>query len=78
MKCLLLCCDDQETSDDLRRRIRCGRATRGQGKRGRGRRLRNAANEKMMSDPRMEEMGATMPFDGKRMIYGGFIPILDR
>lgn len=31
-----------------------------------------------MSDPRMEEMGATMPFDGKRMIYGGFIPILDR
>ncbi|MDR6873090.1 uncharacterized protein YbaA (DUF1428 family) [Bosea sp. BE125] len=32
----------------------------------------NAANEKMMSDPRMKEMGASMPFDGKRMIYGGF------
>ena len=29
---------------------------------------RDAANEKMMSDPRMEEMGADMPFDGKRMI----------
>jgi uncharacterized protein YbaA (DUF1428 family) len=32
----------------------------------------DAANEKMMSDPRMKEMGASMPFDGKRMIYGGF------
>ncbi|AOO81376.1 DUF1428 domain-containing protein [Bosea vaviloviae] len=32
----------------------------------------DAANEKMMSDPRMEEMGASMPFDGKRMIHGGF------
>lgn len=33
---------------------------------------RDAANEKMMSEPRMEEMGANMPFDGKRMIFGGF------
>jgi uncharacterized protein YbaA (DUF1428 family) len=38
---------------------------------------RDAANQKMMSDPRMEEIGATMPFDGKRMIYGGFEPMLD-
>jgi len=38
---------------------------------------RDAANEKMMSDPRMKEMGASMPFDGKRMIVGGFEPILD-
>lgn len=38
---------------------------------------RDAANEKMMSDPRMKEMGATMPFDGRRMIWGGFSPILD-
>lgn len=30
-----------------------------------------------MADPRMKEMGAAMPFDGKRMIYGGFAPILD-
>ena len=30
---------------------------------------RDAANEKMMNDPRMKEMGANMPFDGKRMIY---------
>ncbi|MBA3564349.1 MAG: DUF1428 domain-containing protein [Gammaproteobacteria bacterium] len=38
---------------------------------------RDAANEKMMSDPRMKEMGASMPFDGKRMIFGGFTPIVD-
>jgi uncharacterized protein YbaA (DUF1428 family) len=38
---------------------------------------RDAANKKMMEDPRMKEMGATMPFDGKRMIYGGFAPIVD-
>ena len=30
-----------------------------------------------MSDPRMKEMGATMPFDGQRMIFGGFAPIVD-
>jgi uncharacterized protein YbaA (DUF1428 family) len=28
-----------------------------------------------MADPRMQ--GHKMPFDGKRMIYGGFAPILD-
>jgi uncharacterized protein YbaA (DUF1428 family) len=38
---------------------------------------RDAANEKMRSDPRMAAMGESMPFDGKRMIYGGFAPILD-
>jgi uncharacterized protein YbaA (DUF1428 family) len=38
---------------------------------------RDAANAKMMSDPRMEEMGANMPFDGKRMIVAGFAPIVD-
>jgi len=32
--------------------------------------------DKMMKDPRMAEMGK-MPFDGKRMIYGGFAPLLD-
>lgn len=29
---------------------------------------------KVMKDPRME--GQTMPFDGRRMIYGGFQPFL--
>ena len=38
---------------------------------------RDAFNEKMMSDPRMEEMGQTMPFDGKRMIVGGFDAIVE-
>ena len=38
---------------------------------------RDAANEKMMSDPRMKNMGETMPFDGKRMIYGGFDAIVE-
>ena len=39
--------------------------------------VRDAAHQKMMADPRMENMGAQMPFDGKRMIYGGFAPLLD-
>ena len=38
---------------------------------------RDASNAKMMSDPRMEEMGANMPFDGKRMIMGGFDAIVE-
>ena len=32
----------------------------------------DASNEKMMTDPRMQEFGDDMPFDGKRMVYGGF------
>lgn len=39
--------------------------------------VRATAQEKMMSDPRMKEMGEMMSFDGKRMIFGGFVPILD-
>ncbi len=38
---------------------------------------RDAASEKMMNDPRMKQMGETMPFDGMRMIYGGFETIVD-
>jgi uncharacterized protein YbaA (DUF1428 family) len=38
---------------------------------------RDSANARMMSDPRMEKMGASMPFDGQRMIMGGFASILD-
>ena len=37
---------------------------------------RNAAYESMMDD--MEKLGLMdMPFDGKRMIYGGFEPVVD-
>ena len=39
--------------------------------------VRDAASARMMSDPRMKAMGDAMPFDGKRMIFGGFTPILD-
>jgi uncharacterized protein YbaA (DUF1428 family) len=38
---------------------------------------RDSANEKMMKDPRMQQFGADMPFDGKRMIFGGFNILLD-
>jgi uncharacterized protein YbaA (DUF1428 family) len=38
---------------------------------------RDAANEKMTNDPRMKDMGASMPFDGKRMIFGGFDAIVE-
>jgi uncharacterized protein YbaA (DUF1428 family) len=33
--------------------------------------------KKMMEDPRMQPGVNPMPFDGKRMIYGGFVPILN-
>jgi uncharacterized protein YbaA (DUF1428 family) len=38
---------------------------------------RDQANKKIMSDPKMKDLGAQMPFDGKRMIFGGFQPIND-
>jgi len=37
--------------------------------------IRNIAMKKMMEDPRMTN--TDMPFDGKRMIFGGFRPLLD-
>ena len=41
--------------------------------------IRNAAGEKMRSDPRMKEWGETMKFvDGKRMVFGGFVPLVDK
>jgi uncharacterized protein YbaA (DUF1428 family) len=39
--------------------------------------VRVAAWEKMMSDPDMKHPEA-MPFDGTRMIYGGFVPFVER
>ena len=38
---------------------------------------REKANEEMMNDPAMKDMGKSMPFDGQRMIYAGFEPIND-
>jgi uncharacterized protein YbaA (DUF1428 family) len=37
---------------------------------------RDAAMDKMMKDPRMDPSNNPMPFDGKRMIFGGFTPIV--
>jgi uncharacterized protein YbaA (DUF1428 family) len=37
---------------------------------------RDEAWAKIMADPRMAPDRAPMPFDGKRMIYGGFAQIL--
>ena len=40
--------------------------------------VRDAAWTRMMEDPRMPKPGeADMPFDGKRMIYGGFAVLLE-
>jgi uncharacterized protein YbaA (DUF1428 family) len=40
----------------------------------RSRKHRDAVNAKVMKDPRITGMGGpeSMPFDGKRMIFGGF------
>ncbi len=40
---------------------------------------RDAINDKVMKDPRLAEFmkPESMPFDGKRMIYGGFETIVD-
>ena len=37
---------------------------------------RDRGNKAMMEDPQMKNM--EMPFDGKRMFFGGFEPILDQ
>ena len=40
---------------------------------------RDRVNKKVMSDPRLKEMmeGESMPFDMKRMAYGGFKALVD-
>ena len=37
---------------------------------------RDAANKKIMEDARLKKMMENPPFDGKRMIFGGFQPFL--
>lgn len=39
--------------------------------------IRDKAYKQMMEDPEMKEMGQNMPFDGSRMIFGGFETIVD-
>ena len=38
--------------------------------------VRDEGSRKVMADPRMK-MGPDMPFDGRRLIYGGFELLLD-
>jgi uncharacterized protein YbaA (DUF1428 family) len=40
---------------------------------------RDAINEKVMKDPRLADVmkPENMPFDGKRMIYGGFESLVE-
>ena len=38
---------------------------------------RDEGQKKVMEDPRMNPGPEPMPFDGKRMIFGGFVPIVD-
>lgn len=39
--------------------------------------VRDEGMAKIMADPRMKPDANPMPFDGKRLIYGGFVPVLD-
>ena len=39
---------------------------------------RDSAWEKIMADPRMNAENNPMPFDGKRMIFGGFQMIMEK
>ncbi len=41
------------------------------------REVRDAAGQRMMSDPRMAELMRRLPVDGKRMIFGGFEPFIE-
>lgn len=39
--------------------------------------VRDAGMEKAMADPRLQPLHDAMPFDGKRMIFGGFGVIVE-
>ena len=38
---------------------------------------RDEINKKVMADPRLDGQMSDMPFDGKRMIYGGFQSVVE-
>jgi uncharacterized protein YbaA (DUF1428 family) len=38
---------------------------------------RDAGMKKIMSDPRMQPEANPMPFDGQRLVYGGFEPVVE-
>lgn len=37
---------------------------------------RDRINEAVMKDPRLKQSPDNMPFDGKRMFWGGFVPLV--
>lgn len=37
-----------------------------------------ASHDKMWADERMKQFSSEMPFDGKRMVFGGFEPLVVR
>ena len=39
--------------------------------------VRDAGMAKVMTDPRVQPDVNPIPFDGKRMIYGSFVPLID-
>ncbi|KKL61638.1 hypothetical protein LCGC14_2193300 [marine sediment metagenome] len=39
---------------------------------------RDAGMQSMRDDPRLQDMAKNMPFDGKRLIYGGFQAVVDQ
>ena len=41
------------------------------------REVRDVGMQKVMEDPRLKQDSNPMPFDGKRMIYGGFRMVVD-
>jgi uncharacterized protein YbaA (DUF1428 family) len=41
------------------------------------RQARDQVNEKVMADPRMQGDMSDMPFDSRRMIFGGFAPLVE-
>lgn len=42
------------------------------------RQARDEGNEKVMADPRLNNADLEMPFDGQRLIFGGFQMVLDQ
>ena len=42
------------------------------------REVRDAGMQKVMADPRLQPGSSPLPFDGKRLIYGGFETIVDQ
>jgi uncharacterized protein YbaA (DUF1428 family) len=42
------------------------------------REVRDKSMRALMTDPRMQPETNPMPFDGKRMIFGGFMPIVEK